>query len=176
MNTKSTEYISLIGVQRGESMDNKVFYTFHESMKKDDNSLTASMEDYLEMIYRLSLDTGFTRIHALSQALNIQPSSATKMVQHLALLGFVKYEKYGILMLEEKGKELGTWLLKRHLIIEDFIRMIGAGDSRILEETEKIEHVLSNDTIGCFEKFVAFMKSNPDIVDQYANFKSTELI
>lgn len=174
MNTKGEEYISFIGVQRGEEMDNKDFYTFNEYMKKDDSSLTASMEDYLEMIYRLSLDNGFTRIHILSQALNIQPSSATKMVQHLALLGFVKYEKYGILMLEEKGKELGAWLLKRHTIIEDFIRMIGAGDSRILEETEKIEHMLSDDTIGCFEKFAEFMKSNPDIVERYAAFKSKQ--
>lgn len=32
------------------------FYTFNEYMKKEDNSLTASMEDYLEMIYRLSFN------------------------------------------------------------------------------------------------------------------------
>ncbi|MDV3427800.1 MAG: Fur family transcriptional regulator, partial [Bacillota bacterium] len=39
-------------------MDKNDFYTFNEYMKKEDNSLTASMEDYLEMIYRLSLNTG----------------------------------------------------------------------------------------------------------------------
>jgi len=33
-------------------MESKKFYTFSEYMKKDVNSLTASMEDYLEMIYR----------------------------------------------------------------------------------------------------------------------------
>lgn len=155
-----------------DNKENKDFYTFNEYMKKEDNSsLTASMEDYLEMIYRLSLDTGFTRIHALSQALNIQPSSATKMVQHLALLGLVKYEKYGFLMLENKGKELGAWFLKRHIIIEDFMQIIGAGDSRILEETEKIEHMLSDETIGCFERFAEFMKNSPDIAERYAAFQ-----
>ena len=153
-------------------MDNKDFYTFSEYMKKDDNSLTASMEDYLEMIYRLSLNTGFTRIHVLSQALNIQPSSATKMVQHLAQMGLVKYEKYGFIMLEESGKNRGKWLLKRHMIIEEFTRMVGVGDSRVLEETEKIEHMLSDDTISCFENFVEFMKNNPDIIDRYVAFKN----
>jgi Mn-dependent DtxR family transcriptional regulator len=29
------------------------------------------MEDYLEMIYRLSIDTGFVRIHELSDALSV---------------------------------------------------------------------------------------------------------
>jgi Mn-dependent DtxR family transcriptional regulator len=154
-------------------MDNKDFYTFNEYMKKDDNSLTASMEDYLEMIYRLSLNNGFTRVHVLSQALNIQPSSATKMVQHLAKMGLVKYEKYGFIMLEERGKSLGTWLLKRHMIIEDFTRIIGVGDAMILEETEKIEHMFSDDTIKCFESFVEFMKNNPDITERYSNFRKS---
>lgn len=165
-------YLVLRHLGQVKVMDNKDFFTFNEYMKKDDHSLTASMEDYLEMIYRLAPDTAFTRIHTLAQALNIQPSSATKMVQHLAQMGFVKYEKYGFIMLEESGKKLGAWLLKRHLIIEDFTRMIGVGDTRVLEETEKIEHMLSEDTINCFESFVAFMRNNPDIMDRYAAFKN----
>ena len=87
-------------------------------MKKGENLLTASMEDYLEMIYRLSLNTGFTRIHELSNALNVQPPSATKMVQKLAELKLLKYEKYGVVTLEQDGKKLGQVLLNRHNIIE----------------------------------------------------------
>ncbi len=151
-------------------MDSKDFYTFNEYMKKDDNSLTASMEDYLEMIYRLSLNTGFTRIHTLSEALNIQPSSATKMVQQLAHMGLVKYEKYGYIMLEESGRETGARLLDRHRIVEDFIRMIGTEDVRVLEETEKIEHMFSDNTIRCFQNFLNFMKNNPDITERYEAF------
>ncbi|HEX3039252.1 MAG TPA: iron dependent repressor, metal binding and dimerization domain protein [Caproiciproducens sp.] len=151
-------------------MNEKDFYTFNEYMKKNDNSLTASMEDYLEMIYRLSLGTGFTRIHTLSEALNIQPSSATKMVQQLAHMGLVKYEKYGYIMLEDNGRETGARLLNRHKIVEDFIRMIGADDVRVLEETEKIEHMFSDDTIRCFQNFLNFMKNNPDIAERYEAF------
>jgi Mn-dependent DtxR family transcriptional regulator len=151
-------------------MDNEFFYTFNEYMKKDDSLLTASMEDYLEMIYRLSLNTGFTRIHELSQTLNVQPPSATKMVQRLSQLHLLKYEKYGVLILEEEGRKLGAELLRRHLIIEDFIRIIGVDNAKILEEAEKIEHTLSQETTNRFEDFVAFIRVNPDIITRYAAF------
>lgn len=151
-------------------MDNNDFYTFNEYMKKDDNALTASMEDYLEMIYRLSKDTGFTRIHDLSEALNVQPPSATKMVQKMSELDLLKYEKYGVIMLKESGKIIGEKLLKRHKIIEEFFRMIGVSDSDILEETEKMEHTICNKTVTRLQECVNFMKDNPDVMASFKNY------
>lgn len=150
--------------------ENDFFYTFNEYMKKEQDSLTASMEDYLEMIYRLSSKTGFTRINELSQALNVQPPSATKMVQRLAQLSLLKYEKYGVVVLEEKGKVLGIELMKRHIIIENFLRIIGVADSDVLEETEKIEHTVSKKTTACLERFVEFVKDSPDFIGRYSSY------
>ena len=147
------------------------FYTFNEYMKKEENSLTASMEDYLEMIYRLSLHTGFTRIHELSDALNVQPPSATKMVQKLAELKLLKYEKYGVLLLEEDGKRLGEALLNRHNVIESFLRILDVSESEVLEETEKIEHTISKQTTKCFQDFVQFIKDNPEIVIEFKTYR-----
>lgn len=147
------------------------FYTFSEYMKKQGKVLTASMEDYLEMIYRLSLNTGYTRIHDLSYTLNVQPPSATKMVQRLGELKLLKYEKYGIIILEEEGKILGKALLKKHMIIEDFLRVLGISESGVLEETEKVEHTLSDETVKCFEDYVQFVKNNPDIIVKFKNYR-----
>ncbi len=141
-------------------MDRSEFYTFSGYMKKDDNCLTASMEDYLEMIYRLSQENGFTRASSLSQALNVQPSSATKMVQHLAQLGYVQYRKYGFIMLDDKGAEIGAWLLKRHTILENFMRSIGVSENSLLEETEKAEHMFSPETIRCFSDLLDFLQTD----------------
>jgi Mn-dependent DtxR family transcriptional regulator len=152
-------------------MENKGFFTFSESMKKEENFLTASMEDYLEMIYRLCHDTGFTRIHTLSQALNVQPPSTTKMMQHLSGLQLVKYEKYGVITLTDKGKELGAKLLKRHDVVENFMRLIGVSENKQLEETEKIEHMLSDETVKCFENFVQYMTRHPNLLDDYKAFQ-----
>lgn len=149
------------------------FHTFNEYMKKESKSITASMEDYLEMIYRLSLDNGFTRIHELSSALNVQPPSATKMVQKLAELKFLNYEKYGILVLKEEGKILGEALFNRHNIIENFLRIFDVSESEILEETEKIEHTISEETTRCFKDFVLFVKNNPTIIEDFIKYRKT---
>jgi len=39
------------------------------------------------------------------------------MVQKLTSLGFVDYKKYGIILLNDKGKEAGQFLLNRHKIL-----------------------------------------------------------
>lgn len=153
-------------------MDNKDFYTFSEYMKKEQHDLTASMEDYLEMIYRLSQETGFTRINELSNALNVQPPSATKMVQRLAKLKLLKYERYGVIMLEKSGVSMGEALLKRHNTIEGFLRLMGISEKDVLEETEKIEHTLSPYTVKCFEDYLNFCREHPDTADMFAEYRA----
>ncbi|MGQ9556923.1 MAG: metal-dependent transcriptional regulator [Desulfurispora sp.] len=146
------------------------FFTFREYMKNDHTLLTAAMEDYLEMIYRLSRQQGFTRINDLAAALNVQPPSATRMVQKLADVGVVNYEKYGLIVLSPKGEEMGRVLLKRHQIIEDFLNLLGiSGD--VLEETEKIEHTISARTLEGLADFVAFMKSRPEFVQEFHRYR-----
>ncbi|MTK13638.1 MAG: transcriptional regulator MntR [Clostridiaceae bacterium] len=151
-------------------MDNNEFYTFYEYMRKGENSLTASMEDYLEMIYRLSINIGFTRVHDLSHALNVQPPSVTKMIQKLAELKLLKYEKYGVIMLEDEGKQIAKRLINRHNTIEKFLKLLGTPEGKILEETEKVEHAISSETVKCFQNYINFMKDNPDIYVKFKNY------
>ena len=153
---------------------NKDFHTFSEYMKKDDDDLTASMEDYLEMIFRLSLKVGFTRIHELSSALNVQPPSATKMVQKLAELDLLEYEKYGVLILKEKGKDLGKELLNRHNIIESFLRILDISEMDILDETEKIEHTISKETVNHFGEYINFLNENPNIITEFKAYRKSK--
>lgn len=151
-------------------MTSRDFYTFTGYMKKADG-LTAAMEDYIEMIYRLSMAKGFTRINDLSSSLNVQPPSATKMVQKLAELNLADYEKYGFIILTEEGKKIGKGLLRRHMMVEEFLRLLGVSDS-VLEETEKIEHILDEETLRCISLFVAFIKDNPEMEDAYKSYRS----
>lgn len=149
------------------------FYTFREYMSRIDKRLTASMEDYLEMLYRLSQTKGYTRIHELSSALNVQPSAATRMVQRLAEMKFINYQKYGILELSESGKQTGASLLVRHNIIEKFLRSLGVADSHILEETEKIEHTISKETLGCISVFLDFIEMDVSFFAQYDYYRKS---
>jgi Mn-dependent DtxR family transcriptional regulator len=107
------------------------------------------------MIFRLSQDTGFIRIHALSDALSVQPPSATKMVQKLHELGLLKYEKYGYLMLEPRGREIGAALLRRHNIIESLLKLLGVPSAKVACETEKRKSISSATTRPYIETYTA---------------------
>lgn len=142
----------------------KEFYTFRGyTIKEYKRELTASMEDYLEMIYRLSQAEGYTRINELASAVNVQPSSASKMVQKLTEANFLKYEKYSIIKLTKKGNEMGSFLLKRHNTIESFLKHIGVTEG-ILEDTEKIEHNISNHTMERIAALVELFDKHPEIL------------
>ena len=145
------------------SKERERFYTVrgYELLSKDANLLTPSMEDYLEMVYRLSRDKGYTRISDLASALNVQPPSATNMVQKLSETPYLKYERYGLVKLTESGEEVGKYLLKRHEILEEFLRIIGVEEG-ILQETEKIEHNVSPGTMEKIIVLVHFFKEHPD--------------
>lgn len=149
------------------------FYTFREYMNRIDKRLTASMEDYLEMIYRLSKSKGYTRMNELAAALNVQPSAATRMVQKLAVVKLINYQKYGILELEELGKQMGASLLVRHNTIEKFLRTLGVKESSLLEETEKIEHTISKDTLGCICSFLDFVEIHTSFYSEYDLFRKS---
>jgi len=146
------------------------FFTFREYMKKNDK-LTASMEDYLEMICRLSREKGYTRTFDLAEALNVQPPSTTRMIQRMSELDLVNYERYGIITLSPKGKEIGEALLQRHGVVEEFLGLIGITDD-LLKETEKIEHTISANTLKCLADLTAFLKQNPQIIKDFRDFQA----
>lgn len=139
-------------------------------LQNADKLITPAMEDYLEMIYRHSLENDHIRITELSKLLNVKDSSVSKMIQKLDKLKLLNYEKYKFITLTEHGKKTGKFLLKRHNTIEKFLMLIGIKNN-ILMETELVEHVLSCETINKIENLNTFLESK-DILEKYNNFKN----
>ena len=77
--------------------ENPDFYTQKGYQLRNHTEMTGAMEDYLEMICRQSLSDGYVRINFLAGRLNVRPSSASKMVYQLRDLGYVAFEKYGLI-------------------------------------------------------------------------------
>ena len=149
------------------------FYTLrgYRQMNQEKNLLTASMEDYLEMIYRMSMKEDYVRMNQLAKNLNVRPSSATKIVQKLKELRMVDYQKYGIIRLTEEGEKLGEFLLNRHNIIEEFLKNIGTVDTR-LKDTEIMEHGVSLSTLENIDILNKYLADNPSILEEFERYKA----
>ncbi len=135
---------------------------------------TPSMEDYLENIYKLIEQKGYARVSDIAEALEVHPSSVTKMVQKLDQNKYLVYEKYRGLVLTPKGKKIGKRLVDRHHLLEQFLRLIGVSEELIYKDVEGIEHHLSWDSITCIENLVAYLEEHPDLVRHLQSTKDTD--
>ncbi|NLC50937.1 MAG: DtxR family transcriptional regulator [Firmicutes bacterium] len=150
----------------------KSFYTVrgYEILGKRKEVLSHSMEDYLEMVYRTSLEGEDIRINTLAESLNVQAPSATKMVQKLGKLGLLHYEKYGSIQLTPKGKKIGKFLLKRHKIIEEFINVIGVEEEKLVN-VELIEHNVTRGALKKIEILNHFFQSHPEVYEKFKQYR-----
>ncbi|MBD7946116.1 MULTISPECIES: transcriptional regulator MntR [Psychrobacillus] len=127
---------------------------------------TPSMEDHIEQIYILIEQKGYARVSDIAEALSVLPSSVTKMVQKLDKDGFLIYEKYRGLTLTTKGMKLGKKLVKRHELLEEFLRLIGVEEENIYADVEGIEHHLSWNSIDRIADLVLLLEDNASIQTQ----------
>lgn len=135
---------------------------------------TPSMEDYLERIYSLIEEKGYARVSDIAEALEVHPSSVTKMVQKLDKDKYLVYEKYRGLVLTPKGKKIGKRLVDRHSLLEVFLRLIGVDEEHIYKDVEGIEHHLSWESITCLEYLVHYFQTDPNRIDDLLRIKQED--
>jgi len=154
----------------------KEFHTVrgYQLLHQNHKMLTPAMEDYLEMVYRNIGEEGYVRMSELADKLNVRASSATKMIQKLGELGFIKYQRYGMIKVTEAGKEVGEYLLRRHSAVEQFLSLIGITD-QLLVETELIEHYVSAGTLRHVEILNQFFFSYPELLRRFRGYVSAQM-
>lgn len=133
---------------------------------------TPTMEDYLERIFGLIEEKGYARVSDIAEALDVHPSTVTRMVQRLDEQRFIDYERYRGLVLTSKGEKLGRAVRDRHRALEEFLRLLGVEDEEVVQtDTEGIEHHVSPSTLHALTELVVFLESRPDVREDYARFK-----
>lgn len=133
------------------------FYTQKGYELHNTDDLTASMEDYLEMICRMLKEERVVRVQALSKCLHVKPSSTSKMVNALKEKGYISCEKYGYLTVTPKGRKIGEYLLYRHDVLHEFLCFINDSENE-LEQVEKIEHYMNPKTIEKLHSLLEYLK------------------
>ncbi len=145
------------------------YYTFNEYMKY--NSLTPSEEDYIEMIYRLSLSEDKIKLKEISTSLNIKPPSVTKMIKKLESKNLLIYRKYDYIQLTDIGEIVGKRLFDRHNVVYSFLETIGLKEY-IHEETEKIEHTISIETLLRIDELINFFEENESLLKKFREYQN----
>lgn len=147
------------------------FYTARGyEISADKDTLTPSMEDYIEMIYRLSISSGYTRANDLAAKLNVQPPSVTRMMKRLHGKSLLNYEKYGMIQLTEEGRRLGRFFLERHNILEKFLTLLGIKEN-IQKEVEQMEHYVSWESFQVIKEFVHFIQDNTEVMEKFEMYQ-----
>ena len=141
-------------------LGNDGFYTLKGYSIAEGKSVTSSMEDYLEMIYRIHVKGEAVRIGTISELLHVKPSSASKMVENLKNQGLVSSKKYGYITLTDAGTDLGKYLVFRHDTIHRLLCFINQSENE-LEQVEKIEHFINHETVKNIIKLLDKLKRQP---------------
>ena len=112
-----------------------------------DSRLTSTVEQYLKAIYQLSLRTGNDRVEmgAIAEAMGVAPGTATSMVRHMERKQLVAYQLRKGATLTAHGRILGTRIVRRHRLIEVFLKQILEYDEReVHPDAEVLEHAVSD--------------------------------
>lgn len=125
---------------------------------------TPGMEDYLEQIYLHIEAKGVARVSDVAESLAVLPSSVTKMAQRLDKEGYIVYERYKGLELTDKGSKFGKKLVRRHDLLEQFLRIIGVDEVNIYGDVEGIEHHLSWNAMDRITNLVEAMGQDDEFV------------
>lgn len=123
--------------------------------------LSPSLEDYLEEIYRFSLTNDVVRVTDIAACLDVSLPSVSSAIRKLSRDNYLAYRRYKEVVLTDKGKRLGRFLVERNRILQDFLRMIRS-ECDVSAEAEAMEHYLTLPTIRSIENLVNFMTVHPE--------------
>lgn len=107
--------------------------------------MNSSREDYLQAIYRLSQEDGYTTNKKISEYFQISKPSVTVMLRKLNAGGMLQVERHRI-SLSEKGTEEAQKILSKHRLWEYFLtNILKMKKEHIHKQADLLEHVTTDE-------------------------------
>ena len=143
-----------------------------------DQKLSASLEDYLEAIYRLTGEQNVARGKDIAEAMGVSRASVTGALKVLSEKGLVHYKPYGYTTLTEKGRDVAGRVARRHEILAQFFENILGVESPTAEAAAcKAEHTLGPEITARLMAFIEFLAktqdNGKDIAHQFQQYWQT---
>jgi DtxR family transcriptional regulator, Mn-dependent transcriptional regulator len=118
-----------------------------------------AIEDYLKTIYMLAEKESPVSTSRIAEARQVKPASATSMIQRLAKLELVHYEKHYGVTLTVAGEKIALEVIRHHRLIELYLmEALGFTWDEVHEQADILEHVISEK----LEERIAAALGHPD--------------
>ncbi len=126
----------------------------------EDNTLSPSLEDYLEAILSLEEKNRVARVKDIADLLNVQMPSVTGALKNLKKKQLVNYQKNSYISLTEEGLEIAHSIQDKHSILTNFLETVLFVNHDKAEDIAcKMEHALDPDTMQRLHNCTEYMKS-----------------
>ncbi|MCA9933835.1 MAG: metal-dependent transcriptional regulator [Anaerolineales bacterium] len=103
-----------------------------------------AIEDYLKTIYMLCEEESPVSTSRIAEARDVKPASVTSMLQRLAKLNLVFYEKHRGVSLTETGEKLALEVIRHHRLLELYLmEALGFAWDEVHDQADVLEHVIS---------------------------------
>ena len=103
-----------------------------------------AIEDYLKTIYTLAEEESPVSTSRIASVRDVRPASVTSMIQRLASLNLVDYEKHYGVTLTDAGRQIALEVIRHHRLIELYlIEALGFTWDEVHEQADILEHVIS---------------------------------
>ncbi len=119
---------------------------------------TKQHEDYLERILEILQEKGSVRSVEVAERLGVSKGSVSQMIQRLEVEGYLLREKYRGFSLTAKGKATAQKIQRRHLVLSEFLTLIGVPLTTQEKDIEGLEHSVSSDTLDALEKLIRYLQ------------------
>jgi DtxR family Mn-dependent transcriptional regulator len=136
-------------------------------MRKDPH-LSASLEDYLEVIFHIVADKQVARAKDIARRLGVTRSSVTVALRALAERDLINYTPYEVITLTAEGKVISEDVATRHRILRDFFVKVLSVDQNPADKAAcDMEHALSTEILGPLMAFVDFVERCPHCLEEF---------
>jgi DtxR family Mn-dependent transcriptional regulator len=123
--------------------------------------LSPAFEDYLKVIYDLTLQGGRASTLQIAERMGVKPASVTGMLQRLATYDppLVDYQKHYGASLTPAGRRAALEVVRHHRLLETFLHQkLGYTWDEVHNEADRLEHALSE----ALEERIAIALGDPD--------------
>jgi len=125
---------------------------------KTEESLSATVEEYLETIYNMSAEDEVVIGARLAEKFHVSAPTVTEMLKRLVRDGYIEMDVKRQVTLTEEGNQAAEAVLRRHRLTERFlVDMLGMQWHQVHEEACRLEHFIS----GAVENRVIASLNNP---------------